>query len=96
MLRYKRPGQTYSAAKIAEKLKIAGALRDQGKRVYEIARVLGVTDTTYYNWMRRANSTGNVEASELRRLRQENAKLRRAVKSLAGLAGRDAAEAVKS
>ena len=56
MLRYKRPVQTYSAAEISEKLKMAEALRDQGKRVYEIARILGVTDTTYYNWLKRSGA----------------------------------------
>jgi transposase-like protein len=32
---------------------VAEALRGKGKRVYEIARVLGVTDTIYYNWLKR-------------------------------------------
>jgi putative transposase len=86
MLRYKRHVQSFAAAQIAEKLKVAETLREEGKRVYEIARVLGVTDTTYYNWLKRAEKPMRSE-DELRRLRRENAELKRAVKSLAGLAG---------
>ena len=95
MLRFRRPVQTYSPAEIAERLKMAQALRDQGKRIHEIVRILGVTDTTYYNWLKRASAGKMAEENEVTRLRQENAALRRAVKSLAGLAGRDAAGAVK-
>ena len=64
---------------------MAEALRSEGKRVHEIARVLGVTDTTYYNWLKRAENPMRSE-DELRRLRRENAQLKRAVKSLASLA----------
>ena len=86
MLRYKRNVQSFSEAEIAEKLKVAEALRGEGKRVYEIARVLGVTDTTYYNWLKRSERPAS-EGDELRRLRRENAQLKRAMKSLASLAG---------
>ena len=58
--------------------------------MYEIARILGVTDTTYYNWLKRAATPVKSGESELRRLRRENAQLKRAVKSLAGLTGSDA------
>jgi putative transposase len=89
MLRYRRHVQSFTEAEIAEKLKIAETLREEGKRVYEIARVLGVTDTTYYNWLKRAEKPMRSQ-DELRRLRRENAQLRRAVKSLAVLAGANA------
>ena len=87
MLRYKRHVQSFTEAEIAEKLKVAETLRGEGKRIYEIARVLGVTDTTYYNWLKRAEQPARSSDAELRRLRRENAQLKRAVKSLAGLAG---------
>jgi len=86
MLRYKRHVQSFTAAQIAKKVKVAETLREEGKRVYEIARVLGVTDTTYYNWLKRAEKPMRRE-DELRRLRRENAQLKRAVKSLASPAG---------
>jgi putative transposase len=89
MLRYRRHVQSFTEAEIAEKLKIADILREEGKRVYEIARALGVTDTTYYNWLKRAEKAMRSE-DELRRLRRENAQLKRTVKSLAGLAGASA------
>jgi putative transposase len=85
MLRYKRHVQSFTEAQIAEKLKVAETLRGEGKRVYEIARVLGVTDTTYYNWLKRSEKP-RASDDELRRLRRENAQLKRAVKSLASLA----------
>lgn len=88
MLRYRRHVQFFSEAEIAEKLKVAVTLREEGKRVYEIARALGVTDTTYYNWLKRAEKPLRA-GDELRRLRRENAQLKRAVKSLASLAGAD-------
>ena len=84
-IRYKRHVQSFTEAQIAEKLKVAEALRQQGKRVYEIARVLGVTDTTYYNWLKRAEKPMRSE-DELCQLRCD-AQLKRAVKSLASLAG---------
>jgi putative transposase len=87
MFRYKRHVQFFTEAQIAEKLKVAEVLRGEGRRVYEIARVLGVTDTTYYNWLKRAEQPRRSGDAELRRLRRENAQLKRAVKSLAGLAG---------
>jgi transposase-like protein len=87
MLRYRRHVQSFTETEIAEKLKVAEALRGEGKRVYEIARVLGVTDTTYYNWLKRAEKPSRSGEAELRRLRRENAQLKRAVKSLAGIAG---------
>ena len=92
MLRYKRHVQSFTEAQIAEKLKVAETLRGEGKRVYEIARVLGVTDTTYYNWLKRAEQPQRSGDAELRRLRRENAELKRAVKSLAGLAGAGAVQ----
>lgn len=85
MLRYRRHVQSFTEAEIAEKLKVAETLRGEGKRVYEIARVLGVTDTTYYNWLKRADKPRSSD-TELRRLRRENAQLKRAVRSLAGIA----------
>jgi len=87
MLRYKRHVQSFTEAEIAEKLQMAEALRSEGKRIHEIARVLGVTDTTYCNWLKRVERPQRSGDTELRRLRRENARLKRAVKSLAGLAG---------
>ncbi|MGE3832158.1 MAG: transposase [Parvibaculaceae bacterium] len=90
MLRYRRHVQSFTPVEIAAKLEIAEKLRLEGKRVYEIARILGVTDTTYYNWLKRAATPVKSGESELRRLRRENAQLKRAVKSLAGLTGSEA------
>ena len=38
---------------ITEKLKLADELRAAGKPIHEMSRVLGITDSTLYNWRKR-------------------------------------------
>ena len=40
----------YDASAIAAKLEIVEQFRNDGMRIFEIARRLGVSDTTIYNW----------------------------------------------
>ncbi len=40
----------YDASAIAAKLEIVEQFRSDGMRMFEIARRLGVSDTTIYNW----------------------------------------------
>lgn len=87
MLRYRRQGQSFSADEISEKLKLARAQRGEGQRIHEIARLIGVTDTTYYNWQKRSQARQASGDAGLNRLRRENARLKRAVGSLAVAAG---------
>lgn len=57
-----------------------------GRAVAEVARSLGITDTTLHNWIRRhkehlaraadANALTDAELAELRRLRKENTQLK--------------------
>ena len=42
--------KNYTAEQIIKKLREAEVLVNQGKRVEEICRKLGVSDVTYYSW----------------------------------------------
>ena len=64
--------------------KIIGAVKqmEAGRPVKELAREMGVTDQTLYNWK---SKYGGMEVSEARRLRQleeENRQLKHAVAEL--------------
>lgn len=57
-----------------------------GRKVSDVARSLGITDTTLHNWLRKhreqaaraadPNALTEAELAELKRLRKENAQLR--------------------
>ncbi len=79
---------------IVRKLQKADQLAAVGKTTEEIARALGVSTASYYNWRKQYGSMSLDEAKELRRLRDENSKLKRIVadKELENLALREIAE----
>jgi len=71
----------HSPEEIEKKLAQFDRLRAQGFRIFEITRRLGVTDTTLYAW--RARRMGKPTAKdEMKRLREENTKLRKALREL--------------
>jgi putative transposase len=63
---------------------IAAALRqaEAGTPVSELARKLGVHENTFLKWRKRYGELGTPEIRELRQLREENSKLKRAVADL--------------
>ena len=63
---------------------IVFALRqgEQGVRVAEICRKMGITETTFYNWKRKYGGLGVSELRELKQLREENRKLKQLVADL--------------
>lgn len=63
---------------------IAAALRqaEAGTPVSELARKLGVHENTFLKWRKRYGELGTPEIRELRQLREENAKLKRAIADL--------------
>ena len=69
----------HSPEQIVRKLKTAGELAAGGASGDEIARQLGISTATLYNWRNRYGAMGVNEAKELRKLRDENAKLKRLV-----------------
>jgi transposase-like protein len=54
----------------------------QGHTVAEAARQIGVTEQTYYRWRKEYGGLSVDQARRLKRLEQENTRLRRAVADL--------------
>jgi len=48
---------------------------EQGLRVDEICRKMGISDATFYYWKKKYSGIGVSELRELRQLKEENAKL---------------------
>ena len=55
---------------------------ENGARVEDICRKLGVSDATVYNWKKKFSGMGTAEVKRLRLLEEENAKLKRLVADL--------------
>jgi len=55
---------------------------EQGTRVEEISRKMGITQTTFYNWKRKYGGLGVSELRRLKQLEQENSKLKQLVADL--------------
>lgn len=67
----------YDATAIAAKLEIVERFRRDGMRIFEIARRLGVSDTTIYNWRKQhAKPPRKAVAREIAALRLEIAHMR--------------------
>ena len=47
-----------------------------GESVAEVCRKLGISEATFYNWKKQYAGMGIAELAELRRLREENTKLK--------------------
>lgn len=63
---------------------ISGALRrvEGGHLVGEVCRDLGITEATFYRWKKKYGGIASPELRELRRLREENRRLKAAVADL--------------
>ena len=55
---------------------------DQGVKVEEICRKMGVSEATFYNWKKKYGGLGITELPELRQLKEENVRLRQMVADL--------------
>lgn len=67
----------YDASAIAAKLEIVEQFRKDGMRIFEIARRLGVSDTTIYNWRKhKAKPQHKTVEREIAALRLEIAQMR--------------------
>lgn len=76
------PGKHYRPEEIIHKLREAEILLSQGKSVKEAARVLGVTEQTYYRWRREYGGMDKSQARQLKDLERENARLKKLVANL--------------
>ena len=71
--------ENHSPEQIVRKLKTADELASGGASGDEIARQLDISTATLYNWRNRYGAMDVNEAKELRKLRDENAELKRLV-----------------
>jgi putative transposase len=55
---------------------------EQGVRVDEICRKMGISEATFYNWKKKYGGLGISELRELRMLKDENARLKKMVADL--------------
>ena len=76
------PWKRHSAEEIVAKLRQADVLLAQGQTGADVARVLGVTETTYYRWRSEYGGLKGDQVKRLKELEQENTRLRKAVAEL--------------
>jgi len=69
----------HSPEEIVRKLATADRLIGEGATGDEASRQIGVSPATLYNWRNRYGAMNLNEAKELKRLREENSKLKRLV-----------------
>lgn len=69
----------HSPEEIVRKLQTADRMAANGSSGEEIARHLGISTATLYNWRSRYGAMDVNEAKELRKLRDENDELKRLV-----------------
>jgi putative transposase len=55
---------------------------ENGARVQEVSRKLGVTENTLYNWKRKYAGLGSTEIRRLHQLEEENSRLKKLVAEL--------------
>ncbi|MFV3128227.1 transposase [Niveispirillum sp. KHB5.9] len=72
----------YTAAEVEQKLVLADALLNEGYKIVDIARELGVTRVTYYRWRQDQAGEKPAMVRRLEQLERENADLRRRLADL--------------
>ena len=76
------PRKGHSPEQILNKLRQVEVAVAGGKSVGQAVREIGVTDHTYYRWRREYGGLNLDQARKLKKLEQENARLKRAVADL--------------
>jgi putative transposase len=72
----------YTTEEVEQKLALADALLNEGYKITDIARELGVTRVTYYRWRQDQANEKPAMIRRLERLERENADLRRRLADL--------------
>lgn len=71
-----------TAEEIILKLRKIETLVNQGETIVQASREEGISDYTYYRWRREYGGLNIDQAKELKKLKQENEKLKKAVAEL--------------
>jgi len=72
----------YTTEQIIRKLREAEVLHSQGAKISEICKQLEIHEQTYYKWRKEYGSIRVDQAKRLKRLEQENARLKKIVADL--------------
>src|ERR1035437_1426861 len=75
-------GRKHTAEQVIRKLREGERLAAEGKNVAEVARELEISEQTYSRWRNQYGGMKADDAKELRRLRDENGRLKRVVADL--------------
>ena len=77
------PRKGHSPEQVLNKLRQVEVAVAGGKSVGQAVREIGVTDHTYYRWRRGYGGLDLDQAKRLKKLEQENARLKRTIADLA-------------
>ena len=77
------PRKGHSSEQVLNKLRQVEVAVAGGKSVGQAVREIGVTDHTYYRWRREYGGLNLDQARRLKKLEQENARLKRTIADLA-------------
>ena len=77
------PRKGHSPEQVLAKLRQVEVAVAGGKSVGQAVRAIGVTDHTYYRWRREYGGLNLDQAKRLKKLEQENARLKRTIADLA-------------
>ena len=77
------PRKGHSQDQVLNKLRQVEVAVAGGKSVGQAVREIGVTDHTYYRWRREYGGLNLDQARKLKKLEQENARLKRTIADLA-------------
>jgi transposase-like protein len=72
-------GRKHTPEQVVRKLREADRLLAEGKTVAEVAKALEISEYTFSRWRNQYGGMKADEAKELRRLRDENGRLKRMV-----------------
>jgi transposase-like protein len=76
------PRKRYRPEEIIAKLRQAEVLINQGKKMPEVIKAIGVSEVSYYRWRKEYGGLNVSQAKRLKELERENTRLRRAVSDL--------------
>ena len=71
-----------TAEEVVMKLRKIEITVNQGKNIREACRAEGISDHTYYKWRKEYGGLSIDQAKELKKLKEENARLKKAVADL--------------
>jgi putative transposase len=75
-------GRKHTPEQIVRKLREGERMLGEGKSLSEVAKVLEISDYTYLRWRNQYGGMKADDAKELRRLKDENVRLKRVVADL--------------